>query len=39
MVDERFHLRLHFFALGRNDAGGFGLDFAMVRDFFHCLLE
>ena len=39
MVDERFHLRLHFLALRRNDARCFGLDRAVIGDLVHGLAD
>src|ERR1700686_4882289 len=37
MVDERFHLRLHFLALGRNDSGRFGAEWTVRSNLVHRL--
>src|SRR5258707_710067 len=37
--DEGFHLRFHFFALGRNDARSFRAYWALIGDFRHGLFD
>src|SRR5260370_1412164 len=39
VVDERFHLRLHLLALGRNDAGRFRSHRTLRRNFLHRLAD
>src|SRR5215472_7786788 len=37
VIDERFHLRLHFFALWRDNPRRFGFDRPLVLDLVHGL--
>src|SRR5437879_8128120 len=39
MVDERFHLRLHFLAIRRHNPGRFRADGALGRDLRHGLAD